>query len=66
MSDQQIQVTWLTGEKVLKPVEYTVTEKVTGPWWWRRREYWIECEFSRLGPFPSMRAANEMLFYAQS
>lgn len=64
-TDHTIHITWIGGEKVFKPIEYTVSEKIVGSWWWKRREYWIECEFSKLGPFDSKQEADRMLVYAR-
>lgn len=64
MSDAGITITWMGGVKTLKPIEYHITEKAKGPWWWRRIEYWIECEYSRLGPFDARHEAEKILAYA--
>lgn len=66
MNEPLYEITFLTGTKVFKPVEYNIVERVTGPWWWRRTRYWIECEFSRLGPFDTKDEAYRSLLIARS
>lgn len=47
-------VSWMTGVKVLKPVEYRITTEVLPRRWWQRRpreQYWVTSDFGRMGPF---------------
>lgn len=65
MSDYKI--TWLTGEKELKPVLYRLTETVKKRrwWWWDKTLYWIESDYGRLGPFDDKANALMYLEMAQ-
>lgn len=45
----------------LDPVKYWVAEKTEGPWWNRQRQYYVESEFSALGPYNTRRAADAAL-----
>lgn len=54
-------IQWLKGETKLKPIEYKIEEVVTGPWYWRKREYYIVWEFGRLGVFKSYYEANMII-----
>lgn len=60
-----VRVNWLTGEKVLKPVEYRIASTTEGRWWWRKTVYWIESEFARLGPISTQEEANSLLTIAR-
>ena len=51
-------IRWEGNYKELKPVEYWITEKQTGPRWWRKKEFWISCDFSSIGPFSSEAEAR--------
>lgn len=37
--------------KFLEPIKYTVREVVSGPWWWLKKEWYIQSEFGSFGPF---------------
>lgn len=52
------------GRKELKPVEYTIFEVPLSRWFWQRpkSEWYIQTEFSSLGPFATWDiAANSLL-----
>lgn len=51
------------GYTILEPIRYRVVEEVTGPWWWRRREFWIDSNYCRIGPFRTEAEANRMLAF---
>lgn len=51
-----ITITFLTGEKKLEPVEYRIVKQITNEQYlyffnYKRVEYFIETDFSKLGPF---------------
>jgi hypothetical protein len=52
------EISYMTGVKVLKPIEYRVTAAMEGPWWWRQTRYYVESEFVRLGSFDTRREAE--------
>lgn len=54
---------FLTGHVEIKPPTYTIVGgEVATRWWQRRREEWfIVCDVSSLGPFPSRAEASETL-----
>lgn len=63
MSEPEYRITMLTGEAVIKPVEYWVEEVPAKTRWWQRprSEFWIACEFSKMGSWPSREEARAML-----
>lgn len=62
MDDVKMEI--LYGVKVLEPVRYWLTEaEVTKKQlWWSVvvPQYWINCEYSRLGPFDTKQEAYEI------
>jgi len=52
-------VAMVTGHLELKPLRYTITERVKG--WLRSSEFFIESEFATLGPFKTEREAADAL-----
>lgn len=54
------------GEKKFIAPVYLLAVEQHGPWWWRQPAYYIECEFSRLGPFYDKREAETQLEFIQS
>jgi hypothetical protein len=66
MSETEFRVTWLTGVKELKPVEYRIETERTGRWWWRKPQYWIATDFGRLGPYVDYNEAQQMLAIADT
>ena len=53
-------ITIKTGELKLEPVRYWIELVKTPRWWWfPRMEYFVCCEFSRLGPFDTWNEAAE-------
>lgn len=56
MSD--VQITWLGGVKELKPIEYRVISKATGPWWWKTTEWAVQSEFVTLSGFGTQAEAE--------
>ena len=53
MGDVTYTVDAIYGEVKIKPVEYWITPKADG--------YWIECEFSSLGPFDTRKEASDII-----
>lgn len=57
------EITILYREKKLNPIEYRITKTLNKKsklifWYVEYFEYWIECKFSRLGPFNSEQEAR--------
>ena len=46
-----IKIHYLTGEMELQPVRYWITTSIRYRWFWSRLEYYVESEFTRIGPF---------------
>jgi hypothetical protein len=54
------QITLMFGELHLEPIKYWIGAEVVKRWWfWSRVQYWVCCEFSRVGPFDSEKEALE-------
>jgi hypothetical protein len=56
-----MQVIWEGNIKTLPPIERRIVETVGGPWWWRQRQYWIESDYCRVGPFDTKSEAGRAL-----
>ena len=52
---------FINGVQELKPIIYTVREVVTGPWFWRRKQWFIESEFVSIGPIFKVSEVTEMI-----
>lgn len=61
-------IKWNGDYKELPPVEYKITERIHQRRWWQlraKRDYWLSCEFSELGPFATPREAMNMFYSVQ-
>lgn len=40
---------------------YWIDEEETGPRWWRRKRFYVACEYGRMGPYKKRENALERL-----
>lgn len=50
--DGTYKLSWLTGVKYIEPIDYWLEEVIIKRRWFQsdKKEYYIACEFCRLGP----------------
>lgn len=49
--DGTYKLSWLIGVKYIEPIHYWLEEKIAKRWFWfDRKEYYLVCEFCKLGP----------------
>lgn len=56
-----IEATYLFGDLRLEPVRYRICEYERRAWFRSRKEFFIECEYSKFGPFDKLADAQETL-----
>ncbi len=60
-------ITWEGPQiKELKPIKYWVKENITKGILFDRKEYWLACEFSDIGPFDTREECEKYLRLAES
>jgi len=48
----EYELKWLVGTKQIKPLTYWLEEKIIKrKFWFDKKEYYVVCEFCRMGPF---------------
>lgn len=49
--DGTYKLSWLVGVNYKEPIPYWLEEKIIKRWYWfDKKEYYVVCEFCRLGP----------------
>lgn len=65
MDQPLLKVTFLTGTKKIKPVEYWVQTKTVKVRKWFRtvnvEQYYVACEFSTMGPYSNKKDAESIV-----
>jgi hypothetical protein len=51
------------GHIKLKPIVYSIRQKTIVRFWFlNKTEYYVECDYSSIGPFDTLAEAQQMLF----